>query len=297
MKVLITGASGFIGTALSDHLIGIGHEVMPLQREKNKQENPFWNISKGQIDLYNHQFHCVIHLAGASLAGRPWTNRRKHQILISRVKGTQLLTDALLKSAKPPPILISASAIGIYGNRGQELLDETSQPGHGFLADVCTQWEAATHHAETADIRVVNLRFGLVLNPSGGILKQILPPFKLGLGGRIGNGQQYTSWISLHDALRSIDHIIDTPSITGPVNLVSPHPVTNAEFTAGLSQILKRPAVLHVPAPAIRFFLGEMGNELLLASTRVCPGKLMAARFLFHHNELKPTLNSLLQLK
>src|SRR6266566_4624603 len=239
--------------------------------------------------------NAVVHLAGENIAGGRWTAARKERILNSRVKGTKLIAETLGNLPQPPQVLVSASAIGYYGDRGSELLREQSPPGTGFLPDVCRQWEAATDAATRKGIRVVHLRTGIVLSGKGGALRKMLLPFKLGVGGKIGSGEQYWSWISIDDHCAAILHCIQASSLHGPVNAVSPSPVTNLEFTKALGRVLHRPTIFPLPALAARLVLGEMADALLLASARVEPAKLLGSRFVFEHKDLEPTLASLLQ--
>jgi hypothetical protein len=236
----------------------------------------------------------VIHLAGENIASGRWTAARKQRILESRVKGTKLIAETIGRLEPPPSVFVSASAIGYYGDRGSEVLREESPPGTGFLADVCRQWEAATDPATRKGVRVVHLRTGLVLSAAGGAMGKMLLPFKLGVGGKIGSGNQYWSWISLDDVCGAITHCIQAATLHGPVNIVSPSPVTNLEFTKILGRVLRRPTIFPMPAFAARLVLGEMADALLLASARVEPAKLSASRFVFKDKELESTLRSLL---
>jgi uncharacterized protein (TIGR01777 family) len=238
-------------------------------------------------------FDAVIHLAGESVVGR-WTEDKKKAIRESRVQGTRNLAAALAQSEAKPAVLVCASAVGFYGNRGDELLREESPAGRGFLPEVCREWEEASRIAAEAGIRTVNIRMGLVLSPKGGALANMMKPFKLGLGGRIGSGQQWWSWIHVDDIVRGIHHAIRTESLSGPVNLVAPNPVRNAEFTKVLASVLQRPAFFPVPEFALRLAFGEMAaGELLLASQRVVPGKLMDSGYTFRFRELRAALENL----
>ena len=238
-------------------------------------------------------FEAVIHLAGESIFGL-WTASKKRRVADSRVRGTRHLAEALAKTSKPPRVFLSASAIGYYGNRGDEILREDSSHGAGFLAEVCQAWEAAAEPATQAGIRVVHPRIGLVLGSSGGALKQTLLPFRLGLGGRLGNGRQWWSWIAMQDMVGGMIHLLGNDAVRGPVNMVAPNPVTNAEFTKTLASVLSRPAILSVPSFAIRLALGQMGEELLLASQRVEPARLVATNYKFRDLELKSALTRIL---
>jgi uncharacterized protein (TIGR01777 family) len=235
----------------------------------------------------------VVHLAGESIVGR-WNAARKKAIRESRVVGTSNLARALARATVKPRVFICASAVGFYGNRGDEIMRETSPPGTGFLPDVCVEWEAATRPAADAGIRTVMVRIGVVLSPRGGALEKMLLPFKLGLGGKLGSGNQWMSWIDVEDLISAFLHVIATESLTGPVNAVSPNPVTNAEFTGTLAGVLHRPAFFAMPAFAARIVLGEMADELLLASQRVVPDQLQASGFSFRHPELRGSLERLL---
>lgn len=286
MKILVTGSTGLVGSELVPFLKNAGHEVSSLRRPQQ------WDPEKGTIDRSAFGgIDAVVHLAGENIASGRWTAARKARIRDSRVKGTKLISEALTNQK----VLVSASATGFYGNRGNELLREDSGPGRGFLADVCRQWEAATDPATRKGIRVVHLRTGLVLSRTGGAMGKMLLPFKLGVGGKIGSGQQYWSWISLDDECGAILHCLEAGGLHGPVNLVSPTPVTNLEFTKTLGRVLSRPTILPMPAFAARLALGEMADELLLASARVEPAKLLASRFGFKHREMEPTLRYLLR--
>jgi uncharacterized protein (TIGR01777 family) len=288
MKIAMTGSSGLVGSALMPILIAAGHDVVPLKRPRD------WNPDKGTSNLSALSgVEAVIHLAGENIASGRWTAARKQSVLDSRTKGTRLIAETISRMERPPQVLVSASAIGYYGDRGNEVLIENSAPGTGFLAEVCSQWEAATDPATRKGIRVVHLRIGLVLSPSGGALGKMLLPFKLGLGGRIGSGRQFWSWISLDDLCGAIAHCTQATELHGPVNIVSPTPVTNAEFTKALGRALGRPTIFPVPAFALRTALGEMADALVLASARVEPKKLMASRFVFRHTELEATLRYL----
>ncbi len=235
-------------------------------------------------------FSAAVHLSGASLAARRWTAAYRRELTASRVDSTRALATLLAGLRRPPRVMLVASAVGIYGDRGDELLDEASTPGKGFLAGVCAQWEAAARPAVEAGIRVVHLRFGVVLGPGRGALAQMLPVFWLGLGGKLGSGRQWMSWISLADAIDAIVFALQTPELAGPVNLTAPAPVTNAEFTRALARQLRRPAILPAPAFALRLAFGEMADEVLLASVRAVPTKLLAAGFRFAHAGLGEAL-------
>jgi uncharacterized protein (TIGR01777 family) len=299
MKVLMTGSSGLVGSALRSFLTTGGHEVVRLvRRERVRPESPdcrVWDPLVDVIDLAHFDgIDAVVHLAGESIASGRWTSARKDRIRESRVRGTRLLSESLAKLSVKPKVFLSASAIGFYGDRGSEPLDETSVRGSGFLASVCRDWEQATEPAERAGIRVVHLRAGIVLSPKGGALQRMLPPFRLGLGGRIGSGDQFMSWIPVDEIAAIVLHALATEAVEGPVNAVSPSPVTNREFTSTLARTLKRPALLPVPSFALRAALGEMANELLLSSARVAPKKLLESGYRFRYPELEGALRHLL---
>jgi len=272
------------------------HSVIKLVRTTapNSLAVATWNPNVGEIDLTRAgNIDSVVHLAGEPIAKR-WTPEVKRRIRDSRVKGTRLLSQALASLAIPPCVLICASATGFYGDRGAEWLDEASAPGEGFLAEVCREWEAASAPAAARGIRVVHLRIGIVLTLRGGALAKMLPIFRLGLGGRLGDGRAYWSWIMLDDLLEVIQHILANQSLHGPVNAVSPKPVTNAEFTGTLGRVLRRPTISPVPRFALETLLGEMSREALLSSFRVKPAKLIEACFKFRFPELEPALRHLL---
>ena len=237
----------------------------------------------------------MIHLAGESIAEGRWTDEKKQRIRESRVKGTKLLSDALANLSRPPKTLIAASAIGFYGNRGDEILRETSAPGQGFLPEVCIAWEKATELAMEKGIRVVNTRFGIILSKEGGALAKMLPPFRMGVGGRIGSGRQWMSWIALNDVVEGLNYVLTNESLSGPVNFVAPKPVTNAEFTKTLGRVLSRPTFFPVPAFAARLALGEMADALLLSSQRVEPVRLNDANYSFRFSELQEALSHLMR--
>jgi len=296
MKVLVTGASGLVGSALIESLEANGHETAPLPRTRVANGSPYWDPESGVMDLAGvSDIAAVVHLAGENIASGRWNDRKKARILDSRVKGTKLLSEFFAASKSKPQVIVSASAIGFYGDRGEELLDETSALGGGFLADVVKQWEAATVPAVDAGIRVVNARFGMVLSVAGGALKKMLLPFRMGLGGVIGSGKQYMSWVSIEDLTGMIQYAIANDSLRGPVNFVSPHPVTNHEFTKTLGRAVHRPTVFPMPAFMARLAFGEMADELLLASARVVPGKLLDSGYKFRHPGLRDALEHLLQ--
>ena len=292
MKVLISGSTGLIGSALSRALSEQGHTPVPLLRARPGAPDGcvMWDPAAGVIDEAALEgVDAVVHLAGESVAGR-WTRAKKGAIRESRVLGTRLLAQAVCAAAAPPRAFVSASAIGCYGERGDAWLDEDSAPGDGFLAEVCQEWEAESLRAADAGARVVNLRFGMALSGSGGALAAMLPVFRLGLGGPIGDGRQYVSWIALEDAVRAILFALTNDALEGPVNVVAPNPVANRDFTRTLARTLRRPALFPLPAFAARAVLGEMADALLLASARVRPARLVEAGFVFERPELEDAL-------
>lgn len=295
MTTLVTGASGLVGSALIPVLEAHGQRVTKLVRSSspNTPTAATWNPATRQIDLSRlGAIDAVIHLAGEPIAKR-WTLEVKRRIRESRVNGTRLLCEALAGLPAPPKVLVSASATGFYGDRGDEWLDETSAVGKGFLAEVCREWEAASAPAAERGIRVVHLRIGIVLSPKGGALAKMLPAFRLGFGGRISGGRSYWSWIALDDLLGAIQHALTNEAISGAVNVVSPNPVTNGDFTETLGRVLRRPAIFPVPRFAVGMLFGEMGREALLASFRVKPAKLIDTGFNFCFPELEMALRHL----
>jgi uncharacterized protein len=296
MRILITGSTGLIGTALAPLLSSRGHEVIRLVRPGSATgaNVVHWDPLPGTIDSVALEgLDGVVHLAGENISAGRWTATQKELIRDSRVRVTSLLSESLAGLARPPRVLVSASAIGYYGNRGDEVLREESPPGAGFLPEVCIAWEAATKVAEDRGIRVVHLRSGMVLSIAGGALAKMLPVFRMGAGGVIGGGQQYMSWIALDDAIGVILHALTTDGLCGPVNTVAPTPVTNREFIKALGRALSRPTLLPLPAFAARLALGEMANELLLASQRVEPTRLIASGYQFRFPDLEGALRHL----
>ena len=297
MEIVVSGSHGFIGSAVVASLRASGHRVTRLARSKptSGADAVLWDPVAGTVDLTQLQaVDAVVHLAGASIVSGRWTPRRKSLIRDSRVRGTRTLCEALAKLATPPRALLCASAIGYYGDRGDEVLTEDSPAGAGFLATVCREWEGASVSTAQRGVRVVHLRFGMVLSPAGGALAKMLPPFRLGLGGPLGDGRQYMSWVSLEDVLGAIHHALETEALRGAVNVVSPQPVTNRAFTRALGRVLSRPTVLPAPAPLLRLLLGELADEALLASARVMPTRLQATAYAFRHPELEGALRHLL---
>lgn len=284
-----------IGNALTEALTDEGNKVYPLVRNEHTNAPFYWQPEKNIIHLDESiEIDAVIHLAGANIADKRWSEKRKEEILNSRENGTRLLAEELSKLKHKPGLLISGSAIGFYGDTGDTIADENSQAGTGFLSEVAVKWEQATRAAEQAGIRTVHMRTGVVLSPDGGILKQMRVPFSLGLGGIVGDGKQYLSCVSIDDVVSMIQFLLKNKSIDGPVNLVSRKPVTNREFTRALASALHRPAFFPLPAPAARIMFGEMADALLLSSTRVLPARLQAAGYQFKDQGLEATLKSLL---
>lgn len=297
MKILVSGSSGLVGSELVSTLKKRGHQVYRLVRKASlsREDTLLWDPEHVEIRLGDFEgFDAVIHLAGENIAAGRWNAAKKKKIRDSRVLGTHMLSELLSRLENPPKLLIAASAIGYYGSRGDELLDETAPPGTGFLADVCQKWEAAVQPAIDRGIRVVQLRIGVVLSAKGGALKQMLVPFKLGLGGPIGNGNQYMSWIAMDDLIGVILFVLSHQTIQGPLNTASPNPSTNREFTQALAKVLHRPAFLPFPAFAAKLVFGEMADELLLSSTRVVPDKLSKAGYVFLFPDLPKALKHLL---
>lgn len=292
-RVLIAGASGLVGSALARRLAAAGNAVTTLiRREPLPDEAAIgWDPAAGRLDPAAMEgFDAIVNLCGENIAAKRWTAARREAIRASRVGPTQLLARTAARLGRPPRVLVCASAVGYYGDRGDEELTEESPAGSGFLPQVCAAWEEAARPAAEAGIRVVNLRIGLVLARQGGALAKMLPVFRLGVGGVLGSGQQWMSWISLTDLTRVIEFAMRRVELTGAVNAVAPHPVTNREFTRVLGRVLGRPAVLPVPALAVRVGLGEMGRRLLLEGQRVLPAKLLAAGFSFDLPELEAAL-------
>lgn len=297
MKVVISGASGLIGGALRGELTARGHTPISLVRRPVNEgaREISWDPDGMSIDHRSLEgVDAVVHLAGASIGERRWTDEQKTKILESRTKGTSLLAEALAGLDAPPGVFLSGSAIGYYGDRGDEVLTEQSAAGDDFLADLCTRWEACSQMAAAAGIRTVNLRTGIVLDPDEGALGRMMLPFKLGIGGRFGSGRQWMSWISLADEVGAICHLLDA-DVEGPVNLTAPAAVTNAEFTKTLGRVLRRPTLLPIPtfAPAI-LYGQELVESLLLASQHVLPSVLQASGYEFGHTQLEDALRDLL---
>ncbi len=297
MRVIISGASGLIGRALVTRLETDGHDVVRLLRRDARGPNEIeWDPAAGMIDVAGLQAaDTVFHLAGAGIGDHRWTDSYKQEILDSRVLGTGLLASTLVALDRKPSVLVSASAIGWYGDRGDEILDETAAQGSGFLSDVTAAWEAAAEPATDAGIRVVHPRTGIVLSKDGGALRRLLLPFKLGAGGRTGPGSQWWSWITLDDEVRALTHLAFSSSLAGPVNLTAPNPVTNQEFVGTLGSVLRRPAVLPTPSLALKAMLGsELADALLFQSQRVVPARLIEDGFTFDAPALEGAMRSVL---
>jgi hypothetical protein len=294
MRILLSGRSGFVGRAVADRLTKRGDTVVPLVRGQTA-DGVGWDPKRGVFDAAAAEgAEAVVHLAGENVASGRWTAERKREIYESRVAGTRLLAAGLARLSRRPRVLVCASAIGFYGSSGDAEQTEASPLGRGFLAEVCRDWEGACAAASAAGIRVVNVRIGLVLSPKGGALAQMLPLFRFCLGGRIGDGRQWMSWVTLDDLVRVIELGLDDEALRGPVNGVAPQPIRNADFTRILASVLGRPALIPVPAAALRLVLGEMADEMLLSSTRVVPKRLDELRFRFEHPRLEEALQVML---
>jgi uncharacterized protein (TIGR01777 family) len=297
MRVAVSGSTGLVGSEVVASLSAAGHEVVRLVRRAPApgEKAVRWDPEKGEIDSAGLEgLDAVVHLAGENIASGRWNAARKAAIRVSRVNGTRLLCGALAGLARPPKTLVCASAIGYYGDRGADVLTEESPPGAGFLPEVCREWEAASEPAARKGIRVVALRIGMVLSPKGGALSRMLPPFRAGLGGVIGSGRQYVSWVALDDLVGIVLHALRSGELRGPVNAVAPVPVTNRELTEALGKVLSRPTLFPVPAFALRLAVGEMADALLLASTRVVPRRLEETGYRFRFPELPAALRHLL---
>ncbi|HEX8178387.1 MAG TPA: TIGR01777 family oxidoreductase [Pyrinomonadaceae bacterium] len=301
MKIIVTGASGLVGSALVRALIADGHQVTALVRgasQRKPQANVTeveWEPTKGQLDAARLVGHdAAVHLAGEPIAAGRWTDAKKQRIRESRTLSTRLLAETLARLQTQPRVLVCASAIGYYGDRGTEVLTEASAPGQDFLSDVCREWEAAAEPARAAGIRTVHLRFGIVLSKEGGALAQMLTPFQLGIGGQIGSGRHYMSWLALDDAVGMIEYALADENLAGAINAVAPQPVTNSEFAKTLGRLLGRPTLLPMPAFALRLALGEMAKALLLSSARVEPARLQAAGYQFKYPQLEGALRHVL---
>ena len=301
MKIIVTGASGLIGSRLVPFLQSKGHSITRFVRDKARAERDDgarvveWNPQRGELDAAELEGHdAVVHLAGEPVAEGRWTDEKKRRIRDSRVQGTSLLAAKLTECANPPHTFISASAVGFYGDRGDETLREESAAGGDFLAGVCREWEAAADAAREKGIRVVCARMGVVLSPDGGALAKLVTPFKLGVGGKLGSGEQYMSWIAIDDAVEALHHALTNAQLAGAMNVVAPNPVTNSEFTESLGRILGRPTLFTVPKFAARLAFGEMADATVLTSQRALPTRLLATNFVFKYPELEGALRHLL---
>lgn len=297
MKILVTGASGMVGSALIPLLTSQGHTVSKLVRKLPKDSSEIrWDPDTKTMDIAALEgFDAVIHLAGENIASGRWTSEKKDRIRKSRVEGTRLLSESLASLSRPPKVMVCASAVGYYGSRGDDTLDETTAAMSGdFLSDVCRAWEAAAAPAQEKGIRVVNMRFGMILSPKGGALSKILPPFQMGAGGRLGSGKQFMSWVAIDDVIGAIYHALMTDTLFGPVNTVAPNPVRNSRFTKILGKVLWRPTLIPVPSIALSLLLGEMADALLLASQNVYPNRLLVSGYQFRYPELEGALRHVL---
>jgi uncharacterized protein len=302
MKILITGSTGLVGTALTQDLQRAGHTVCRLVRPGTSTQSignsqgfdVNWNPASGELGGAAVGADAVVNLAGASIAEKRWTPQRKELLRSSRVDTTRALVRALAKMSARPRVIISASATGYYGNRGDETLTEASQPGNDFLSEIAKEWESEALKAEALGIRVVRVRFGVILSKHGGALPQMMRPVQFGVGGKIATGKQWLSWITLDDAVAILRLALENPNITGPLNVVSPQPVTNADFTKILAATLHRPALFPAPAFALRLLLGEMADALLLSSQRVLPAQLQKLSHRFQHPDLPAALAAIL---
>lgn len=289
MKTMITGCSGLVGSALIESLFKAGHSIQCLKRDTTAATQHFWDTDS-LPEAGNTNLDAIIHLAGENVANGRWSKKKKEAILKSRLDGTRELIDYVSLLAVKPKVFLCASAVGYYGNRGNEILDEKSSLGVGFLAEVCRQWERETERLTSLGIRIVNLRFGMILSPNGGALHKMIPAFKARLGGIVGSGEQHVSWVSIRDVVAIIDFIIKNEAIKGPVNVVSPIQTTNRELTKTLGKVLNRPTFFKVPAIVARLLFGQMADEMLLTSCRVIPQKLTLSGYQY----IDPSLESVL---
>jgi uncharacterized protein (TIGR01777 family) len=297
LRIIVSGSHGLVGKALIKALEADGHEIYRLVRHAPNLEREIeWSPDRYSIAISRIEgFDAVYHLAGESIASGRWNEEKKRKIRESRTRGTKLLADALANLSQPPKTLISASAIGYYGDRGDELLTESSPPGNDFLADVCVEWEKATEHARAKGVRVVNARFGIILDREGGALAKMLPPFRMGIGGRVGDGKQWMSWIALDDVIGALQFVLSNETLNSAVNFVAPNPVTNAEFTKTLGSVLSRPTFFPIPEFGVRLAFGEMADALLLSSQRVEPRQLASEGYQFRHANLVDALRVILK--
>lgn len=295
MKVAVTGSSGLIGSNLLTFLSKKNVIISKIVRENPKDDVISWKPEGGERNTtFTDGVDGFVHLAGENIASGKWTKVKKEKIRNSRVEGTKKICELILKLPTPPSVFVCASAIGFYGDRGMEFLNESDSRGSGFLSDVCVEWEEATESISKAGIRVVNVRFGIVLSKAGGALAKMLTPFKMGMGGKVGSGKQYMSWVAINDVTGAIYHALKTDTLRGPVNVTAPNPVTNREFTQILGRVLNRPTLIPLPAFMARLAFGEMAEALLLASTRVAPKKLLNSGYDFQYNDLENALRHIL---
>ena len=296
-RVLIAGASGTIGRALVHFLQTQGHDVVRLvRRPPSGVDEVFWNPGAGELDIGALEgVDAIINLSGENVAGGRWTGARRDAIFRSRVDATRTLVGVIRQLQRKPEIFVSASAVGFYGDRGGEILTERSRVGQGFLSEVCLAWETHAEGARKVGVRTVLTRFGVVLTPKGGALAKLLPVFRVGLGGPVGGGAQWMSWIGIDDVIGGIYHVLNQPTCDGPMNLVAPEPVTNREFAKTLGRVLRRPAIVPAPRFVLRGIFGEMANATVLASTRAVPERLLATGYQFKHSELEAALRHVLR--
>lgn len=291
MNILVTGASGLVGSSLVQHLFSQGHNIFSLQRSKDQSES-FWQFNRIPPELEQASFDAVVHLAGENIATGRWTETKKNNILASRLEGTRQLASYCAGLTTKPAVFFCASATGFYGDRGDETLDETSSTGNNFVAEVCRVWEQAAEPAVQAGMRVIFGRIGMVLSAKGGTLSTMLPSFKLGIAGVVGNGKQYVSWVHMEDLLEMIEFSLENENLRGPVNMVAPAAVTNREFTKTLGKVVKRPTIMRMPAFVARTVFGQMGEELVLSSTRVLPSVLMRNGYAHRYANLQSALTA-----
>lgn len=294
MNTLITGCTGLVGSALVDHLFKNGHSIQCLKRADEEKKGYFW-ATEALPENCDRNFDAVIHLAGENVAAARWSHKQKEKILRSRIDGTKELVEYVSQLTVRPKVFLCASAVGFYGDRGDTLVTEDSSAGHGFLADVCRQWEAEAQRLQAVGVRTVNLRFGMVLSRQGGALHKMLPAFRAGVGGIIGDGKQYVSWVSIRDLVEIVRFIIDREAIAGPVNVVSPIAATNKELTHALATALKRRAFMRVPGFAAKIAFGEMADEMLLSSTRATPKVLLENGYEFKDQSLNAVIRNCVQ--
>jgi uncharacterized protein len=296
MDVVVSGASGLIGSALKGALEAGGHRMVPMTRSQGGGEAIHWDPESGAIDAGALEgVGAVVHLAGEGIGNKRWNAEQKARIKESRRVGTTLLCETLAKLQKPPKVLVSGSAVGYYGDRGDEVLTESSRPGNDFLAEVCLNWEGATAPAKEAGVRVAHIRTGIVLSGRGGVLPRMLTPFKFGVGGKLGSGAQWVSWIAIEDEVRAIVHLIENDALSGAFNLTAPNPLTNADLTKAIGAALHRPTLIPAPGLALKLALGtEMAEELLLVSQRALPTRLLDSGFTFKHPEIDEALKTAL---